>query len=79
MTDQIVNEWITEWSQVRDHDKEKVTVFATAILANEDLFQAITHVLEESDRFKPVIIHSCHFYYFLVYYYTYVCIAHYSI
>jgi hypothetical protein len=54
MTDQIVNEWIGEWNQVRENEKETVTTFATSILANEDLFQAITHVLEESDRFKPV-------------------------
>jgi len=54
MTDQIVNEWISEWNQVRDSEKETITAYAASILANEDLFQAITHVLEESDRFKPV-------------------------
>lgn len=54
MTDQIVTEWITEWARVKDGDREGVSAFADSILANEDLFQAITHVLEENERFKSV-------------------------
>jgi hypothetical protein len=58
MTDQIVTEWIMEWAQVKDTEREKVSLFAESILTNEDLFQAITHVLEESERFKSVGYHQ---------------------
>ena len=51
MTDQIVTEWMTEWKNL---DVGKASTFADSILANEDLFQAITHVLDENDRFRPV-------------------------
>ena len=51
MTDQIINEWMSEWKNL---DADKASTFGDNILANEDLFQAITHVLDESDRFRPV-------------------------
>jgi len=54
MTDQILTEWFTEWNHVKDTEREKVSKFAESILSNEDVFQAITHVLEETERFKPV-------------------------
>ncbi|CAG7716211.1 unnamed protein product [Allacma fusca] len=51
MTDQIVNEWMTEWKNL---DVGKAGSFGVSILANEDLFQAVTHVLDENDRFRPL-------------------------
>jgi hypothetical protein len=58
MTDQIVTEWMAEWKrQVEeglDRDVENLSQFGDSILANEDLFQAITHVLEECDRFRAL-------------------------
>jgi hypothetical protein len=55
MTDQLVLELMAEWNTLSedplsDHMKE----FCESILNNEDLFQAITHVLDESDRFRSV-------------------------
>lgn len=55
MTDAIVSEWLADWNNVsQDPHSEKVSDFAESVLVNEDLFQAITHVLEESERFRPV-------------------------
>lgn len=57
MTDGIVSEWLTDWNNVsQDPHSEKVSDFAESVLVNEDLFQAITHVLEENERFRPVCI-----------------------
>ncbi len=56
MTDGIVSEWLTEWNNVsQDAHSEKVSDFGESVIANEDLFQAITHVLEENERFRPVL------------------------
>ncbi|ODN04340.1 hypothetical protein Ocin01_02357 [Orchesella cincta] len=55
MTDGIVSEWLAEWNNVsQDPHSEKVSDFADSVLANEDLFQAVTHVLEENERFRPL-------------------------
>lgn len=57
MTDQIVTDWMAEWKrQIDGIDKEdnEMSQFADSVLVNEDLFQAITHVLEECDRFRAL-------------------------
>jgi len=55
MTDQIIKEWMTNWkSLLEEKTPDKLTTFGTTSLADEDLFQAITHVLEENDRFRSV-------------------------
>jgi hypothetical protein len=42
---------MTEWKNL---DVGKASTFGDSILANEDLFQAVTHVLDENDRFRPL-------------------------
>jgi hypothetical protein len=55
MTDQIVKEWLTDWAQMQEtEDAERILEYVQSLFANEDLFQAITHVLEENDRFRAV-------------------------
>jgi hypothetical protein len=56
MTDSLVVEWMTEWKSLTQDDPnpDKVTELAQSLLNNEDLFQAITHVLEENERFRSV-------------------------
>jgi len=56
MSDLLVTEWMAEWKTITQDDPnpDKVGDFVQSILANEDLFQAITHVLEESERFRSV-------------------------
>lgn len=57
MTDQIVKEWLTDWIQIQEtDDKDKILDYVNSLYGNEDLFQAITHVLEESERFRLVSI-----------------------
>lgn len=51
MTDQIINEWMSEWKNL---DGDRTSAFGDTVLSNEDLFQAITHVLDENDRFRPL-------------------------
>jgi len=46
---------MTNWkSLLEEKTPDKLTTFGTTSLADEDLFQAITHVLEENDRFRSV-------------------------
>lgn len=57
MTDQLVVELLTEWAKLSDNllsGCDGLNDFSESILNNEDLFQAVTHVLEENDRFRSV-------------------------
>lgn len=56
MTDQLVVDLMTEWKSLSEEDplSEGIKLFCESILSNEDIFQAITHVLEENDRFRSV-------------------------
>ncbi|XP_021963811.1 protein FAM126B isoform X1 [Folsomia candida] len=57
MTDQLVVELLTEWAKLSDNllsGCDGLNDFSESILNNEDLFQAVTHVLEENDRFRSL-------------------------